>query len=37
MRLSKQDFDALLKAASLDPKKKYVLFCQHEERSSAAA
>ena len=26
-----------LKAASLDPKKKYVLFCQHEERSSAAA
>lgn len=26
-----------LKAASLDPKKKYILFCQHEERSSAAA
>ena len=26
-----------LKAASLDPKKKYILFCQYEERSSAAA
>lgn len=26
-----------LKAASLDPKKKYIVFCQHESRSSAAA
>lgn len=26
-----------LKAAALDPDKKYILFCQHEQRSSAAA
>ena len=26
-----------LKAASLDPSRKYILFCQHEQRSSAAA
>lgn len=26
-----------LKAASLDPQKKYIAFCQHEQRSSAAA
>ena len=26
-----------LKAASLDPMKKYILFCQYEDRSSAAA
>lgn len=26
-----------LKAASLDPQRKYILFCQHDQRSSAAA
>lgn len=26
-----------LKASSLDPQKKYILFCQHDHRSSAAA
>ncbi len=26
-----------LKAASLDPRRKYILFCQHDQRSSAAA
>jgi CRP-like cAMP-binding protein len=26
-----------LKAGSLDPQKKYILFCQHDQRSSAAA
>lgn len=26
-----------LKAQSLDPQKKYILFCQHDQRSSAAA
>lgn len=26
-----------LKAASLDPQKQYILFCQHDQRSSAAA
>jgi CRP-like cAMP-binding protein len=26
-----------LKASSLDPQKKYILFCQHDQRSSAAA